>query len=264
HGQEQAELADRRREALVIDRLGDVDVASEVVAFLDLDAVVRRGQHDDWNPLEMLVGLEPSQDVEACHVRQIEVQQDQQGRVRHSSGTATLRENVVERAGPIGEMHDRIADPGPAHVLLDQPRVAGIVLDQQNGDGNPVHAATLLDRRFAGCGTGPGKRTRKTVPWSSTDSHSILPPSRRTSALTCASPMPSPGTDWSPARRNSSKIRSWSLGATPRPLSSTSNTANLPSIRPPIRITPGRPGLRYLRALSSRLPKICSIATLSI
>jgi len=44
--EEQAELLDRLDELLVFDRLGDVDVASQAIAPLDLARVVGRGEHD--------------------------------------------------------------------------------------------------------------------------------------------------------------------------------------------------------------------------
>ncbi len=47
----------------------------------------------------------------------------------------------------------------------------------------------------------------------------MVPPSRRTSARTCASPIPCPGLSWAPARRKRSNIRWWSFGSMPRPLS---------------------------------------------
>jgi hypothetical protein len=51
HRQEQPELADRLGETLIIHRLGDVDVAAQIVAALDLDLVVGGGEHDDRRTL---------------------------------------------------------------------------------------------------------------------------------------------------------------------------------------------------------------------
>src|SRR5258708_3660428 len=70
--------------------------------------------------------------------------------------------------------------------------------------------------------------------------------------------MPCPGLSWAPARRNRSKIRWWSLGSMPRPLSATSKMAKPSLVRPRTEISPGTPGLRYFSALSSRFEKICS------
>ena len=78
---------------------------------------------------------------------------------------------------------------GSADILFDQPRMAGIVLDQQDGDGYAVHAAALLDEAVTA-----GRRTRKVEPIPGTDSQSMVPPSRRTRAFTWARPIPSPAT----------------------------------------------------------------------
>ena len=51
--EEQAELADGVGEAFVVHGLGDVDIGAEVVAALDLAAVVGRRQHDDRRALEV-------------------------------------------------------------------------------------------------------------------------------------------------------------------------------------------------------------------
>ena len=68
---EQPELPDRVGKALVVDWLRDVDVSAEVVAALDLSAIVRRRQHDHRRTLEMRIRLDLAEQVDAGHVRQV-------------------------------------------------------------------------------------------------------------------------------------------------------------------------------------------------
>jgi hypothetical protein len=52
--QEQSELLDRVDEFFIVDRLGDVDVAAEIIAALDFGSVIGRRQHDHGQYPEML------------------------------------------------------------------------------------------------------------------------------------------------------------------------------------------------------------------
>nr|GFD55161.1 hypothetical protein [Tanacetum cinerariifolium] len=90
------ELADSLSEALIIDRLGDVDVAAEVVAALDLHLVVGGGQHHHRGPLQRAaLGLDPGEDVGAAHVGQVEIEQHQRRAVL--GGTIGRIEQEFER-----------------------------------------------------------------------------------------------------------------------------------------------------------------------
>ena len=44
-------------------------------------------------------------------------------------------DQVIQRAGAVGEMADVVHDAGAADVFLDQPRMALIVLDHDDADG---------------------------------------------------------------------------------------------------------------------------------
>src|SRR6185312_10494732 len=65
NGEEQAEAADRLDEAVVLDRLGNVAVATEFVAAADFARIVRRGQYDDRNLVGGRIGLEAAQHFHA-------------------------------------------------------------------------------------------------------------------------------------------------------------------------------------------------------
>ena len=133
HGEEQAELADGVGEALVVHRLGDVDVGAEIVAALDLALVVGRRQHDTGERCVCGLALSLGQDVDAGHVRQVEVEQDQQralgARRRPIRPRRAGRSSAV---GAVAEGHDLVVDAGAADVALDQPRMALVVLDHHD------------------------------------------------------------------------------------------------------------------------------------
>src|SRR5687768_9924603 len=76
-GEEQTELANGVGKAFVVHGLGNVDVATEFVAALDLVGIVGGGQHHDRRGLEIPVFLDPLQNVDAARIGQIEVEQDQ-------------------------------------------------------------------------------------------------------------------------------------------------------------------------------------------
>ena len=133
-GEEQSELANGVGEAFVVHRLGDVDVAAEFVAALDLLGVVGGGEHHDRRAFEMGVFLDPPQDVDAGHVGQIEVEQDQQRLALVREAAAVAAEQVVHRICTVGERHDLVVDAGTADIALDQAGVSLVVLDHDDGD----------------------------------------------------------------------------------------------------------------------------------
>src|SRR3984893_3740041 len=97
---------------LVIDRFCDVDVATKVVAALDLDLVVGRGQHHDGGATQFRVRLEALQDIDTAHVRKIEIEQDEQ------VTRATAAEQALNRTYPVGAAGDPHADAPAAPILL--------------------------------------------------------------------------------------------------------------------------------------------------
>ena len=47
HGEEQAKLLDGVGKAVIVDRLGDIDIGAQIVAALDLALVIGGGEHND-------------------------------------------------------------------------------------------------------------------------------------------------------------------------------------------------------------------------
>src|SRR5262249_36893731 len=111
---------------------------------------------------------------------------------------------MLHRVCTVAERDDLIVHTGAANVPLDQACMAFVVLDHDDGDGGSgVHESLfrlLADQLM-------GRVMVKVLPWLSSEETDMLPPSRRTRARTCASPMPCPGLSWVPARRNRSKMR---------------------------------------------------------
>src|SRR5260370_37218079 len=75
-GEEQTELANGVGETLVIDRLGDVDVAAKFVEAFDLLGIVGRGEHHDRVSLQVLVLLDLPQDIDPRHFWQFPILYD--------------------------------------------------------------------------------------------------------------------------------------------------------------------------------------------
>src|ERR1700761_6972628 len=119
-------------------------------------------------------------------------------------GSAITAEQILHRFCTVGERHDLIVDARSADVPLDQACMAFVILDHDDGDGSVgVHdcSSRLLPVQLM------GRVTVKVLPLPSSDDTDMVPPSLRTSARTCASPMPCPGLSWVPARRNRSNMR---------------------------------------------------------
>src|SRR5882757_11548333 len=133
-GKEQSKLSNGVGKAFVIHRLGDVDVAAQLVAALDFLGVVGGGEHHDRRAPQILVVLDPLQDFDAGHVGQIEVEQNQQRLSLVSKTAAVLAKQIVQGGCTIGERDDLIVDTGSPDVALNQAGVSLVVLDHDDGD----------------------------------------------------------------------------------------------------------------------------------
>src|SRR5690606_19484186 len=167
--------------------------------------------------------------------------QDQQELAGARKARAVLAQHEIERFRAVGEGHDLVVHARAADVLLDEARVALVVLDHHDGDflAQTVHACILLTTLLRS----GGRRSTKVVPCPSSDLTTISPPRLRISERTWARPMPSPGLSCVPERRKSSKTRSWSSGAMPRPLSVKSmKKPARPALRAATEMRSGRSG----------------------
>src|SRR5258705_3633726 len=135
-GEEQAELANGVGEAFVIHRLGDVDVATELIATLYFTRIVGGGQHHDRRRSQIFVVLDPLQDIDACHVGQIVIEQDQERLAPVTEARSILAEQIAQRGCTAGERDNLIVDTGSANVPLDQAGMALIVPDYDDCDWN--------------------------------------------------------------------------------------------------------------------------------
>ncbi len=133
-GKEKTELADGVGNILVVDGLGDVDVAAQFVAALDLLLVVRRRENNDGCAFDMGIFLDPLQDIDPGHVRQIEVEQNQQRLVFMLDTGAIVAEQIFHRICTVGERNDFIVDAGAPDVSFDQTGVTFVVLDHDDFD----------------------------------------------------------------------------------------------------------------------------------
>ncbi len=82
---------------------GDVDVRPEIVAALDLAAVVGGREDDDRRTLGVRIGLDLLQDVDAGHVGQVEIEQDQEVAPPAHLAGAVGPEQEFEGRGPVAK-----------------------------------------------------------------------------------------------------------------------------------------------------------------
>ena len=84
--------------------------------------------------LQILVFLDLPQDLDAGHVGQIEIEQDQQRVSLVVDPAAVAAEQIIHGGCTVGERHDLIVDAGTPDIPLDQAGVAFVVLDHDDGD----------------------------------------------------------------------------------------------------------------------------------
>ena len=100
----------------------------------------------------MRVRLDLLEDVEARHVGQVEIEQDQQVAPSARLAGPVGPEKVFERRGPIAKRDDLVVDAGPADVALDQARMPLVILDHHDADRvhGLLHAHSAARRAGSG------------------------------------------------------------------------------------------------------------------
>src|ERR1700693_4026712 len=93
---EEADLPDGIDELLEADRLDDVGVDAEPVAFDEVPLLPRGRQHDDGEVSQRLVGLDPAQYLQAVHPRHLQVEQEDRRIPRGALRAAAAPEQVIE------------------------------------------------------------------------------------------------------------------------------------------------------------------------
>ena len=162
------QLAYRFRELREVDRLAYVAVGTEIVAIEEIVVFLRRREDHHGQALRPRVGTEGSQDFEAIHLRELEIEQDdlrEHGRIAAFVGASA--EEIVQRLGPIARDDDLVLDVALLERAKGQCLVVGVVLDEE--DDLFTH------------GWSPGPRTKKNVaPRSTSPSAQMCPPCLRT------------------------------------------------------------------------------------
>src|SRR5208337_4614713 len=139
--EEKPKLPYRGCELLIVDRLGDVHVATEIVTPLDFRIIVRRCENDHRRDLEMAVVLEILKDINAGNIRQIQIEQNQDGRHIGGLGLKLVQISICRRA--IGKVNNFIGHARTAYIPLDETCVPLVILDHDNRH-RLVHAAILF------------------------------------------------------------------------------------------------------------------------
>src|SRR6185437_15548946 len=81
-------------------------------------------------------------DVDASHVRQVQVEQDQHRAMSAVLTRAVVAQQVAQAVGAVAERVDLVVDPGTADIALDQPGMALVVLDHDDRYRTCVHGST--------------------------------------------------------------------------------------------------------------------------
>src|SRR5439155_3716184 len=221
-------------ELIDVDRLGEIAVESRLTEALPvaLHRLCRDGEHRDRGGAP--VHPQPAQRLRAVHVRQADVHQHQRRTVLGRQRQRLAAGRCLQR--PIS---------GRLKHVPKQLHVPCVVLD---------HEDLVASHRYAG---GPGRVNTNVLPFPGSLSTQIRPPCSSTRRFESASPSPVPSPCSLPAAAcwNSSKIRAWSAGAIPGPVSAT-ETRTSPSTRAALTST-APPGGVNLTAFQSRLRTTC-------
>src|SRR5262249_9118518 len=247
HLQLMAQRRPHAREQLVhAERLGDVVVGAEIER-RDLAGLVPAARQDrDRHAL--VARAQGAQEVEALHVGQPEIENDQ----------IRLLLQELQRGLAVRRFQHLIALRGEAHA--QQLANRGLVVDHQDLERGRAHAAVSS---CLACG-GIGSLTENTAPGRAVRFAALmLPCIASTKPREMARPNPVPARTPSPlvARQNLSKISSSSSGGMPSPSSTTCRQTASRSRQLTIRII--EPSGEYFAALSSRLNRTCSNRTAS-
>src|SRR6185436_18711462 len=106
-------------EALIVHGLGNVDIASEIVATLDLDRIVRGGENHHGAALEVFVLFQPLENVDPAHIRQVQIKQDEQGHAFVVDPGSVRSEQESDGFRSVGEGTNGIVHAGAADVFFD-------------------------------------------------------------------------------------------------------------------------------------------------
>ena len=112
---------DPQDELAQVERLRDVVVGTELEPHDAIDRLLARGQHDDGQARRSLVPLQPPADLDAVHVREHEVEENQIER---------LGRDLLQRLHAVLREHDPISRS--LERAVEQAPQIGLVLDDQD------------------------------------------------------------------------------------------------------------------------------------
>ena len=129
--EKQPQPIDRLDKRLIVDGLGDIDAAAQLVAALDFARIIGGGQHDHRNQCGLRVGLQLAEDFNAVDSRHLDVEQEQDR--LGLSPMEECRGRARSRALP-GRRSSRtkaVGDADAAQVALHQLGVAIVIVNEQ-------------------------------------------------------------------------------------------------------------------------------------
>src|SRR5207253_3109859 len=195
------ERGDRRCELANLDRLGDEAIATSRSRLLVVTLHRVRGDRDDGNAGQARVGADQARGFEPIQTGELQIHENQRGSLERGDRHAGRSVGGFEHFVAFGRQD-----------VSHQLQVHRVILDHE-------------DSRCAAHLTGSaGSRITKRLPRPISLSTWMVPPCSSTSRRVRASPRPVPSyrRAWEPSTcSNSRKIRTWSSGRMPIPVSAT-------------------------------------------
>jgi hypothetical protein len=129
---EHGQLSHGVHEGLKVHGLHDVGVDSEFIAANQILFFSRRSEHDDWNGLEIWVGFDGAQNLDAIHFGHFEIEEHHDRRAVAAALEPSSAEKIIEGFGAITDGDDLIRQFVGGQSSEGQLDVVGIVLREEN------------------------------------------------------------------------------------------------------------------------------------
>src|SRR5688572_9993461 len=134
---EQPESPHRLRELIIIHRLLDVNIAAELVTALDLARIIRGGQHDHRQLVQLGIRLQATQHLDSVHFGHANVEQHQITTRTNGARCARIEEEI-ECGLAVAKMQELVGQPGILQALPHEDCVTLVILNDYD-DGGIAH-----------------------------------------------------------------------------------------------------------------------------
>jgi hypothetical protein len=124
----QAQLLDGLRKLSKVNRFAYIAVDAQVIAGGQVLLFFGRGEHHHRQAPRPLVSANASQDLQAVHFRQLEVQQDEGGQLGDvPAGICALAIEIIQRFLPVLDHYQLVGNVAFTQCTFGQLNIAGVV-----------------------------------------------------------------------------------------------------------------------------------------